>query len=49
MPNTDPRSTPFKSLTSTRTIYFEAPGQANGAARAAQAGSPFQITASPVP
>jgi hypothetical protein len=44
MPNTDPRATPFNSLTSTRTIYFEAPGKANGAARAAQAGSPFQIT-----
>jgi hypothetical protein len=46
LPNTDPRSSPFKSLTSTRTIYFEAPGAANGAARAAQAGSPFQITVS---
>jgi hypothetical protein len=49
LPNTDPRSTPFKSLTSTRTIYFEAPGQANGAARAAQVGSAFQIAVSPQP
>ena len=38
MPNTDPRTTPFNSLSSTRTIYFEAPGKANGAARAARAG-----------
>ena len=30
-----------------RTIYFEAPGKANGAARAAEAGSPFQIDVSP--
>ena len=49
MPNTDPRTTPFNSLSSTRTIYFEAPGKANGAARAAQAGSAFQITVSAVP
>lgn len=49
LPNTDPRSTPFSSLTSTRTLYFEAPGNANGAARAAQAGSPFEITVSTVP
>ena len=48
LPNTDPRTTPFNSLASTRTIYFEAPGKANGAARAAQAGSPFQITSRPL-
>jgi hypothetical protein len=49
MPNTDPRTAGFKSLSSTRTIYFEEPGKASGAARAAQAGSPFQVTASPLP
>jgi hypothetical protein len=49
MPNTDPRTAGFKSLRSTRTIYFEAPGKANGAARAAQAGSGFEVTVSPLP
>jgi hypothetical protein len=49
MPNTDPRATPFNSLTSNRTIYFEAPGKANGAARAAQAATPFELTVSAVP
>jgi hypothetical protein len=49
MPNTDPRTTPFSSLTSTRTIYFEEPGKADGAARAAQVASPFQFTVSSFP
>jgi hypothetical protein len=49
LPNTDPRTTPFNSLASTRTIYFEEPGKANGAARAQQAASPFQFTVSTVP
>jgi hypothetical protein len=49
LPNTDPRTTPFNSLASTRTIYFEAPGKANGAARAAEVGSGFQIDVSTVP
>jgi hypothetical protein len=49
LPNTDPRTAGFKSLASTRTIYFEEPGKANGAARAAQAASPFQFTVSSVP
>ena len=49
MPNTDPRTSPFNSLASTRTIYFEAPGKANGAARAAETGSPFQISVSSLP
>ena len=49
MPNTDPRTTPFSSLTSTRTIYFEEPGKADGAARAAQVASPFQFTVSTFP
>ena len=31
LPNTDPRTAGFNSLSSTRTIYFEAPGKANGA------------------
>jgi hypothetical protein len=44
LPNTDPRSTPFNTLASTRTIYFEEPGKANGPARAAQAGSAYQLT-----
>jgi len=49
LPNTDPRTTPFKSLASTRTIYFEEPGKANGAARAAQAGSAFSFSVSSFP
>jgi hypothetical protein len=49
LPNTDPRTTPFNSLSSTRTIYFEEPGKADGAARAAQAASPFQFTVSSLP
>jgi hypothetical protein len=49
LPNTDPRSSPFNLLSSTRTIYFEEPGKANGAARAAQAGSPFQFTVTALP
>ena len=36
-------------MNSTRTIYFEAPGQANGALRAAQAGSAFSFSASSFP
>ena len=49
LPNTDPRSTPFYSLASTRTIYFEEPGKANGPARSTQAGSAFQFTVSSGP
>jgi hypothetical protein len=49
LPNTDPRNTPFNSLASTRTIYFEAPGKADGAARAAAVGSAFQIDVSNFP
>jgi hypothetical protein len=49
LPNTDPRNSPFNSLSSTRTIYFEAPGKTNGPARAAQAGSAFQIAVSAGP
>jgi hypothetical protein len=49
LPNTDPRTAGFKSLASTRTIYFEEPGKANGAARATQAASPFGFTVSSFP
>jgi hypothetical protein len=49
LPNTDPRTTPFNSFNSTRTIYFEEPGKAAGAARAAQVASPFQPTVSSLP
>jgi hypothetical protein len=49
LPNTDPRTTPFNTFNSTRTIYFEEPGKADGAARAAQAASPFQFTVSSIP
>ena len=49
LPNTDPRTSPSNRMNSTRTIYFEAPGQANGAARAAQAASAFQFSVSSFP
>jgi hypothetical protein len=49
MPNTDPRLGAANTLASTRTIYFEEPGKADGAARAAQANSPFEVTAQTFP
>jgi hypothetical protein len=49
IPNTDPLSTPFNSLTSTRTIYYEEPGKANGSARAAQVDSALQFDVSALP
>jgi hypothetical protein len=49
IPNTDPRSSPFNRLAATRTIYFEAPGKADGPARSAQAASAFQVSASSFP
>ncbi len=48
-PNTDPRSTPSNRMNSTRTIYFEAPGKANGSARATQAASAFQTSVTSFP
>ena len=48
-PNTDPRSTPSNRLMSTRTIYYEQPGKANGAARTAQVASAFGVTVSAWP
>lgn len=49
MPNTDPRTAPFNSLNSTRTIYFEEPGKTDGPGRAAAVNSPFQFTVSSLP
>jgi hypothetical protein len=49
IPNTDPRSTPFSTLNSTRTIYFEEPGKTDGPGRAAAVGSAFQFTVSSQP
>jgi hypothetical protein len=49
IPNTDPRSTPFNRLVATRTIYYEQPGQADGAARSAQVASDFDVTATAWP
>jgi hypothetical protein len=49
IPNTDPRTSPFNTLVSNRTIYFEAPGKADGAARSRQAGSAFEVTAAGFP
>jgi hypothetical protein len=44
LPNTDPRWPPAYSLTALRTIYFEAPGKADGPKRHAQATSPFEVS-----
>jgi hypothetical protein len=49
IPNTDPTSTPFNRLLATRTIYYEKPGNANGAARSAQVASDFGVTATAWP
>jgi hypothetical protein len=49
LPDTDPRNPGARSLASVRTLYFEEPGKANGAARAAQAASGFQFTVSSLP
>ncbi len=49
LPNTDPRTAPFNSLRSNRTIYFEPPGTPNGAGRATQAATPFQFTVAAYP
>jgi hypothetical protein len=49
LPNTDPRSTPSNTLRSTRTIYFEEPGKADGAARASEVGSAFAVDVTPFP
>jgi hypothetical protein len=47
IPNTDPRTTPFKTLEATRTLFFDSPGKADGQARAAQTLSPLQVSVSP--
>ena len=47
IPNTDPRTTPFKSLTDRRTIFYERPGQANGVKRAEQLDRPMEIAVTP--
>jgi hypothetical protein len=49
LPNTDPRTAPFNNLRLTRTIYYEEPGKANGAARAAETASQFQVSVSGAP
>jgi hypothetical protein len=49
IPNTDPRGIPLNFLTSRRTTYFEAPGEADGPAREAQASSPFEVAVSSGP
>jgi hypothetical protein len=49
IPNTDPRATPFNSLTATRTLYFEDAGKANGAARSAEVAAPINVAASSFP
>ena len=43
IPNTDPRSTPFSTLTDKRTVFYELPGQTNGPKRLEQMDRPMQI------
>ena len=47
IPNTDPRSTPFYRLTSTRTLFFENPGAADGPKRATEVAEPLQVAVAP--
>ena len=49
IPNTDPRSTPFNSLTATRTLYFEDAGGADGPTRAQQVATPIGVSATSFP
>jgi hypothetical protein len=47
IPNTDPRTTPFKSLAAERTLFFELPGKTDGPKRAAQVDEPLEASVSP--
>ncbi|MCL4288302.1 MAG: hypothetical protein KJ006_11750, partial [Thermoleophilia bacterium] len=47
IPNTDPRSTPFYSLTDRRTLFYELPGKPDGPRRSAQVDSPLQVSVAP--
>jgi hypothetical protein len=47
IPNTDPRTTPFKSLAAKRTLFFELPNKTNGPKRSAQIDEPLQASVSP--
>jgi hypothetical protein len=44
VPNTDPTLGPANQVRTTRHIYYEAPGQADGPGRRAQATTPLQVT-----
>ncbi len=47
IPNTDPRTAPFNTFTSTRTLFFELPGKTDGPKRAQQVATPMQISVAP--
>jgi len=47
IPNTDPRSSPFNTLTSKRTLFYELPGKADGPKRSAQVDAPLQVSVAP--
>jgi hypothetical protein len=49
LPNTDPANPPSNKLTMVRTMYFDPPGKADGAARAAEVGSAFDVSVSSFP
>jgi hypothetical protein len=49
IPNTDPHIGPASSLRTTRHIYFESPGQANGPVRRSQATTPVAVAVATVP
>jgi hypothetical protein len=44
IPNTDPRSSPFNTLTDSRTLFFELPRKADGERRSAQVDAPLQVS-----
>lgn len=47
IPNTDPRSAPFSSLVSSRTLFFELPGKSDGPKRSLQIDQPLQVSVVP--
>ncbi len=47
IPNTDPRSAPFKSLADERTIFYELPGKTDGPRRATQIDVPMDVSVEP--
>jgi len=47
IPNTDPRTSPFSTVTDKRTVFYELPGRTDGPKRTRQMDEPMQIQISP--